>query len=409
MRKNPLMKKSWAIGIILVFVGTGFIPAIAQDTKKPFPTSRGNWLYVGGSGPGNYMKIQDAIDNASDGDTVFVYNDSAPYNEHLSIGKSINLIGEDRNSTVLDGDYYGCVLVITSYHKVVISGFTIQNSGNYTSPYGWADAGVSLWGVSTVIIGNNIQNNLCGILLYCSHDNNISGNVIQLNRLGIYFPPSLGYCERNNISGNIIQGNTKGICIQSPENNKIFHNNFINNTVYNAGDYFSDCWDGNYWDDYLGTDENHDGIGDEPYSIAGGSNEDQYPLMNPWINAPPSAPVITGLDCGKAKRMYNYTFNSTDPNGDSVYYCIDWGDSTMSGWIDLFPSGQEMFARHSWPKGNYIIRSKAKDIYGAESGWSTLTITMSRPMFFNPPSFIRFLEQFPHAFPILRYLLEFNQ
>ena len=44
----------------------------------------GNTLYVGGSGPGNYTRIQDAIDNASDGDTVFVYDDSSPYFEIIS-------------------------------------------------------------------------------------------------------------------------------------------------------------------------------------------------------------------------------------------------------------------------------------------------------------------------------------
>ena len=71
------MKRKWlAIGIILLFVGTCIIPAIAQDTEKSLPSSRGNWLYVGGSGPGNYTRIQDAIDNASDGDTVFVYSGS---------------------------------------------------------------------------------------------------------------------------------------------------------------------------------------------------------------------------------------------------------------------------------------------------------------------------------------------
>ena len=42
--------------------------------KPSLATSSGNWLYVGGSGPGNYSVIQDAVDNASDGDTVYVYH-----------------------------------------------------------------------------------------------------------------------------------------------------------------------------------------------------------------------------------------------------------------------------------------------------------------------------------------------
>ncbi|HIG99628.1 MAG TPA: hypothetical protein HA258_03500, partial [Thermoplasmata archaeon] len=49
-----MIRKWLAIGIILLFVGVTIAPTMAQDTEKSQPTSRGNWLYVGGSGPGNY-------------------------------------------------------------------------------------------------------------------------------------------------------------------------------------------------------------------------------------------------------------------------------------------------------------------------------------------------------------------
>jgi hypothetical protein len=68
-----LNRKGLTVGFILLLIGASIIPITAQDTEKPLQTSRGNWLYVGGSGPGNYMKIQDAVDNASNGDTVFVF------------------------------------------------------------------------------------------------------------------------------------------------------------------------------------------------------------------------------------------------------------------------------------------------------------------------------------------------
>ena len=67
------MKKKWlAVGIILLFLGTCVIPTIAQNPEKQ-SVSRGTWFYVGGNGPGNYTRIQDAIDDANNGDTVFVY------------------------------------------------------------------------------------------------------------------------------------------------------------------------------------------------------------------------------------------------------------------------------------------------------------------------------------------------
>jgi nitrous oxidase accessory protein NosD len=44
-------------------------------------------------------------------------------------------------------------------------------------------------------------------------------------------------------------------------------------------------WDngeeGNYWEDYNGTDANNDGIGDTPYVIDD-NNVDNYPLMYPY-------------------------------------------------------------------------------------------------------------------------------
>jgi parallel beta-helix repeat protein len=117
-----------AVGIIFLFVGTSIIPAIAKDTKKPLLASRGDWLYVGGSGPGNYSRIQDAINDSVDGDTVFVY--SGIYYEQLSIDKSISLIGEDKESTILYG--YGTgeetvAIFLYPVENASISNFTIEN------------------------------------------------------------------------------------------------------------------------------------------------------------------------------------------------------------------------------------------------------------------------------------------
>ena len=64
--------------------------------------TNGKTLYVGGSGSNNYTKIQDAIDDASDGDTVYVYE--GLYVGFIEINCSINLIGEDKNSTIIDGN-----------------------------------------------------------------------------------------------------------------------------------------------------------------------------------------------------------------------------------------------------------------------------------------------------------------
>ena len=157
-----LFKKILIIGILFLFLGTCITPTIATDNiKKSYnPISSGNTLYVGGSGEGNYTNIQDAIDNASDGDTVFVYDESSPYNERLKIKKSINLIGENRETTIIDGGGTNSSVVQVLIDWVNISGFTIQNSGDY-------GAGVYINSTRYInIIGNIILNNWEGIYLF---------------------------------------------------------------------------------------------------------------------------------------------------------------------------------------------------------------------------------------------------
>jgi len=197
------MKSKWlSVGIILLLIGTNIIPASAQETEKSQQASRGNWLYVGGSGPGNYTKIQDAIDNASDGDTVFVYDDSSPYIENIKIYKEINLLGEDKNSTEIECfDPDVGLIDITTADFITISGFTLSKSGN-----GYLSAGLQIY----------------------SSFNTISGNIFEDNEIGIslYTP-----CHSCKIYDNIFQNNINGIANQDSSFNDIYNNSFLSNTI----------------------------------------------------------------------------------------------------------------------------------------------------------------------------------
>lgn len=96
------------------------------------------------------------------------------------------------------------------------------------------------------------------------------------------------------------------------------------------------------------------------------------------LSNPPHAPIITGPETGIAGEEYEYTFITTDPDGDNVSYYIEWGDDTHTTWIGPYSSGEEITASHIWNfSGNYQIRSKAKDENNVVGNWSdpyTITI-----------------------------------
>ncbi len=127
-------------------------------------------------------------------------------------------------------------------------------------------------------------------------------------------------------------------------------------------------------------------------------------------NAPPNTPDIYGPSKGKPLLNYKYIFVATDPDLDTVFYYVDWGDNTSSGWFGPYSSGVQESAVHNWTeKGTYSVKVKAKDIHGAESDWGTLSVKI--PFSYDKPVlpiFKWFFERFPHAFPFLRYLLEFH-
>lgn len=125
------------------------------------------------------------------------------------------------------------------------------------------------------------------------------------------------------------------------------------------------------------------------------------------INSPPDKPNITGLISGKPKKEYEYKFSSTDPENDRIYYYIDWGDTTNTGWIGPYNSSEEISLSHSWiNSGTYIIKAKAKDIFGAEGNWGTLQVTIPRLKNIKGNLILKFLERFSNVFPILKYLLK---
>lgn len=261
--------KYLVIAIILLLIGVNATGSIFREAEVKNVSNvifDGNTLYVGGSGPNNYTTIQSAINDAVDGDTVYVYDDSSPYNENLVITKSINLLGENRLSTVINGigGYYYYEVIYVEGQNIVISDFTIQNGA-----IGLICA-INNSQISNLIIDNTY----CAIYLYRSSQNTISNNLITscegyciymndhtsnnviVNNLlpgqstdGICL---LGRCDNNRIEKNSIENKENGVVMEWSFFNVIRNNNFINNT---RQAYFENCsfnfFFKNYWDDWV--------------------------------------------------------------------------------------------------------------------------------------------------------------
>ena len=88
--------------------------------------------------------------------------------------------------------------------------------------------------------------------------------------------------------------------------------------------------------------------------------------------------------------------NTTDPDESIIWYSIDWGDNTNTGWIGPYDSDKEITLSHTWSqKGKYTIRCKAKDPYDAESEWSEFKVIIPRTRISSILWYQCLLERFP--------------
>ena len=286
--------------LLILFLSLGMIIGTASGNalQHRVPTSISeNTIYVdddyNSSTPGwgidHFDNIQDGIDNANTGDTVFVFNGT--YYENVVVNERIDLIGEDKNSCIVDGSNTGKVVSITS-SNVYIDGFTIRNSGYFSKDSGIYvgsydntisnniiidnTEGIYLWDSKfTTILENTIIDCDFGIYLFNSERNNIKENIIEENKVGIHldeesFNNDISvntieynedgiwlklYCEQNTIAGNDIKYNSnRGVYLDRfSDTNYFHHNNFIENNIHATfTTSFLNRWDHNYWDNWVG-------------------------------------------------------------------------------------------------------------------------------------------------------------
>ncbi len=207
-----MRKKITSIVFCLILILSSFI--ILDFKYGIVEVVEGETFIVNSTGSGGaYTSIQNAIDNATDGDTVFVY--SGTYYENVVVNKTINLTGEDRDSTIIDGDYIDVVRITSDW--VNISGFKLISAASF-----WA--GIKLDNVRNCKVFDNFAygNDRSGIYLNNSSENFISDNIASgSNYYGIY----LRYSDKNNIIGNNVSSNSiGGIYLYFSDENNISEN-----------------------------------------------------------------------------------------------------------------------------------------------------------------------------------------
>jgi parallel beta-helix repeat protein len=203
-------------------------------------------LYVGGSGLGNYTRIQDALDNVTSGGIVYVF--SGMYHEHLIITTPVHLIGDKTDSTIIDGDNKSYVVTLEAGNST-LSGFTIIQSeekfpfagiyvvSNYNT-ISYNILTVNFYGMQlgceanyNLILNNTIYNNeRCGIYFNHASYNRLIGNVVSdhpVNGFGLY-----EFSNNNSIINNTFSENRyTGVNIRESYDNTVINNTFVQNQV----------------------------------------------------------------------------------------------------------------------------------------------------------------------------------
>jgi len=270
--------------------------------------SDSNIIIVDINGGGDYTSIQEAINASLLNCSIKVFD--GIYYENIVINKTVVLIGENPENTIIDGNTLDDVISISENGEAAISGFTIRNSGeDRTFPF---KAGIKINSNNNTIYGNIIRDNSNGVISYFCLENNFSNNSILSNKkYGMFLYSDM----HDSITDNLFSENVHGLRVKGSEytaiirnvfkdNNKgmnfccsstanvAFLNIFLNNSVWHADDdinlqnewYNDTIGKGNYWDDYTGDDADGDGIGDTSYNVtADGTIQDVFPLTEPIV------------------------------------------------------------------------------------------------------------------------------
>jgi outer membrane protein assembly factor BamB len=320
------------------------------------PTVANGKVYFG-SGDSNVSCL-----NADTGAKIWQYktfqkiitSSPAVVNEKVYIGAESDVYCLNANTGAKIWQYYTNAFIVGSSPAVADGRVYIGGCEDNKIYCINADTGAEIWNFTTsgrVLSSPAIVNNMVYI---GSDDNNV-------------------YCLNANTGAKIWEYTTGGGMIWSSPavaNGKIYIGSSDNKVYCLNADNGVKIWD------FITSGQGYSSpaIANDRLYI-GSYNGKVYCFGSSGGNQPP--PTITGSAKGTPGIAIEYNFTAIDPQGDEVYYFIDWGDNTNSSWIGPYPSGDQITKSHTWStKGTYTVKAKAEDIYGNESDWATLTVSM---------------------------------
>lgn len=271
---------------------------VCSNVRFAFGSSGSSVIRV----PQDYATIREAVVAANPGDIIVV--SAGTYYGGAIVNKSVSIIGGDPTSTLVDGSFCinvdnvtisGLTFVYVCLHNVQgcnisynilcpdFQAILLEHSNNNLITYNNISGGtnanlVELWYSSNNIVkGNHICNSdIAGIAVTVAANNSIKQNTLEDNYCGInILEGSYNLVNENSLENNEYCVTVSGI------GNRIYHNNIFGNRkiMATSGSFWDNGAEGNYWNDYNGTDFNGDGIGDTCLPWWG---VDYYPLMAAW-------------------------------------------------------------------------------------------------------------------------------
>ncbi|MEF8879347.1 MAG: NosD domain-containing protein [Candidatus Thermoplasmatota archaeon] len=400
-----MKKTTFPSTVIAILLFTSLIILLPNPSAQNPP---GEIITVNQNGNGDYTTIKSAIEDASNGDTIQIQN--GVYKEHnIIIDKKIKITGENVDETIINCQggkgllINSCCVEVDSikiintdnyaiqvskdsgkcvFSNIILSncktlGLWIRSSDNTFSNCeitGKGDSvGAKIRGTNNRILNSEVHGFNNGILILVNSDNHKVKNCkIFDNEKGIDIRIN---SDKNVISHCDISYNTYGVYIwQNSENNLIYRNNLWKNTenAYSEG---GNQWDngqyGNYWDDYTGSDNNSDDIGDTPYVIHK-RYKDNYPRMSFYLPTQVTPPYNIRVTSSLSDNTPTFTWTPSLYEGEIEGYTVKIDDNSEIYVGD----GTSWTTSSNLSNGIHTFYVKAIAEDGTKSNYATTTFNI---------------------------------